>query len=155
MKKKTSKITMRRSKIHGRGVFARVRIRKGEPICEYKGRLITHDEADDRYGGEDTGHTFLFTLNDQWVVDGNRGGNLARWINHACEPNCEAGPEGPKGRERVVVRALRSIRPGEELTYDYVIEVDHRISKKERELWACRCGTPKCTGTLLNYVPKK
>lgn len=153
--KKAPKIILRRSKIHGRGVFAIARIKEGEEICEYQGKLVTHEEADDRYGGEDDGHTFLFILNKQWVVDGNVGGNIARWINHGCAPNSEAVPVTAPGRDRrkdkIVITAVRDIAKGEELTYDYEIEVDHRITKAERALWACRCGSPKCLGTMLTF----
>ncbi|MCB9169044.1 MAG: SET domain-containing protein-lysine N-methyltransferase [Flavobacteriales bacterium] len=153
------KIERRNSKIHGNGVFATRRIRKGEEVVEYKGRLITHDEADETYGGEDTGHTFLFTLNDKYVVDANVGGNIARWINHSCAPNCIAYTEGHKSgkkkKDRVVIEALREIRKGEELTYDYEIGIDGPITAAERKLWVCHCGAPECTGTLLKVKPRR
>lgn len=91
MQEKKLKIARRRSKIHGNGVFATERIRKGERIVKYIGKLVTHDEADETYEGEiGTGHTFLFTLNKHWIVDANRGGGVARWINTSCEPNAVA-----------------------------------------------------------------
>ncbi|MCB0792221.1 MAG: SET domain-containing protein-lysine N-methyltransferase [Flavobacteriales bacterium] len=152
------KIERRTSKIHGNGVFATRRIGKGNEIVEYKGRLITHDDADATYGGLDTGHTFLFTLNDKYVVDANVEGNIARWINHSCAPNCKAFTEshksGKKKKDRVVIEALRNIRKGEELTYDYDITVDGPISAAEKKLWACRCGVPDCRGTLLKAKTK-
>jgi SET domain-containing protein len=78
MTEKPLKIVRRRSKIHGNGVFAVAPIRKGEHIVEYKGRLITHDQADEQYHGDvASGHTFLFTLNDQWILDANVKGNVA------------------------------------------------------------------------------
>jgi SET domain-containing protein len=130
------------------------RIKKGEEIIEYKGTLMTHDEADDMYGdGGETGHTFLFTLNDDYIIDANRKGNIARWINHSCNPNCEAFVEenekGNSRKDRVIIEAKRNIKPGEELTYDYgiVLEVPHTARLKK--LWVCLCGSPKCTGTLL------
>lgn len=154
MKKKRLKIAVHRSKIHGNGVRTTGPIKKGEEICEYRGRLLTHDEADTVYGGEDTGHTFLFILNDQWVVDGGVRGNIAKWINHSCAPNCEAHVETHPGKDRrkdrVVITALRDIKKGEELTYDYEIEVEYRITKAEKELWACRCGEESCTGLMIS-----
>jgi SET domain-containing protein len=150
----TRRIVARRSPIHGNGVFAVAPIKKGEEIIEYKGTLMTHDEADDMYGdGGETGHTFLFTLNDDYIIDANRKGNIARWINHSCNPNCEAFVEenekGNSRKDRVIIEAKRNIKPGEELTYDYgiVLEVPHTARLKK--LWVCLCGSPKCTGTLL------
>jgi SET domain-containing protein len=154
----TRRIVARRSPIHGNGVFAVAPIKKGEEIIEYKGTLMTHDEADEMYGdGGETGHTFLFTLNDEYILDANRKGNIARWINHSCNPNCEAlveeNEKGDPRKDRVLIEAKRNIKAGEELTYDYgiVLEVPHTARLKK--LWVCLCGSPKCTGTLLK--PKR
>lgn len=154
----TRRIAARRSPIHGNGVFALVPIAKGDTVIQYKGRLITHAEADERYGdGAETGHTFLFTLNDHYIVDANVGGNSARWINHSCEPNCEAlieeAADGNPRHDKVLIEALRDIAPGEELTYNYgiVLDVPHTAARKK--LWACHCGAPNCSGTLLQ--PKR
>ncbi|MCO6483684.1 MAG: SET domain-containing protein-lysine N-methyltransferase [Flavobacteriales bacterium] len=148
-----SKIIRRNSKIHGQGVFATAPIKAGEEIVEYKGKLRSHADVDEEYGGDDTGHTFLFILNEHYVIDANIGGNTARWINHSCAPNCKAyviGDESDDPRkDRVVIEALRDIRAGEELTYDYDIQVEGPITKEERKLWACHCGAPNCTGTML------
>jgi SET domain-containing protein len=148
----------RRSPIHGNGVFATAPIARGEEIIEYKGKLLTPDEADALYGdGGETGHTFLFTLNEQYVIDANQRGNTARWINHSCAPNCRAVVEesasGDPRRDKVKIEAIRNIKPGEELTYDYgiVLEVPHTARLKK--LWQCLCGSPECTGTLLK--PKR
>lgn len=150
---------MHRSPIHGNGVRAIASIRKGEEICRYKGRLVTHAEADEIHGGEDTGHTFLFILNDDWVVDASAGGNIARWINHGCEPNCEAAIVEHEGKDRrkdhILISALRHIRKGEELTYDYDIQVPGRVTAAERKLWACHCGSPKCVGSMIKPRKKK
>ena len=152
------RIAARRSPIHGNGVFALAPLKKGETVIEYKGTLITHDDADALYGdGGETGHTFLFTLNAQYIIDANRKGNVARWINHSCAPNCQALMEesasGDPRRDKVVIETLRAIRPGEELTYDYgiVLEVPHTARLKK--LWRCLCGAPNCSGTLLK--PKR
>jgi hypothetical protein len=151
------KITRKRSPIHGRGVFAVATIRKGEEIVEYAGRLITHAVADATYGGTDTGHTFLFTLNEQWVVDANVNGNVAKWINASCDPNCVAeileGDGGDPLRDRVVISARRTIRAGEELTYDYDVSTETPITAAEWQNWACRCGAAKCRGVMLKYRP--
>jgi len=147
-----SAFVVRHSPIHGTGVFASRDISEGEEILYYEGRLVTHDEADE--GAEDDGHTFLFTLNDLWVIDGGAGGNEARWINHSCDPNCEPwlveDEDGDPARDRVVIQAARAIRAGEELSYDYGITMDDPDSEEERALWACRCGSARCTGSLLH-----
>lgn len=139
------------SPIHGRGVFAARTIRKGETIIEYRGRRTTWEEASDASSGDDDPyHTFLFSLDDGRVIDAGVRGNAARWINHCCVPNCVTF-EDDKGH--VFIEARRTIRPGEELSYDYRLIVDGRMSKKERASYACRCGKRGCRGTLLN--PKR
>jgi SET domain-containing protein len=156
--KKEKKIEARRSPIHGRGVFAIRPIRKGERIIQYKGKLRTHEEVDEEYGGEEeNGHTFLFTLNDHYVIDANIRGNIARWINHSCDPNCESeieeDPEGRPEKDKVFIYAIRDIRPGEELTYNYGIVLDEPHTPRLKKLWACHCGAKNCTGTMLQ--PKR
>lgn len=157
-KKKQKKIEARVSSIHGNGVFAAEDIAKGERVIRYKGELRTHDEVDEEYGDlEENGHTFLFTLNDDYVIDGNRRANIARWINHSCDPNCEAVVEeddkGRSHRDKVFIEAIRDIAAGEELTYNYGIVLDERHTPRLKKLWGCRCGAPNCTGTMLQ--PKR
>ena len=152
------KIERRESDIHGSGVFAKKKIKKGEPIVQYKGKLITHEEADEtHYGDVTTGHTFLFTLNDTYVIDANVDGNIARWINHSCQPNCEAVIEengkGKRQKDKIFIQAIRDIAAGEELTYNYGIVLDEPHTAKLKKLWACRCGAKRCTGTMLQ--PKR
>ena len=153
-----AKIKARKSAIHGNGVFAVAPIAAGERIIEYKGELRTHAEVDAGEAGDvESGHTFLFTLNDEWVIDGTRKGNVARWINHSCAPNCEAliveHEGGDRRRDKVVIEALRDIAPGEELTYNYGIRLAERHTTRLKKIWACHCGAPACTGTLLQ--PKR
>lgn len=152
------KIKVQRSGIHGRGVFAVADLPAGIKVIEYRGQRITHREADRRYDDTlDTGHTFLFTLNDRYIVDANREGNSARWINHSCDPNCEASihvdANGNERKDRVWIETLRPIRAGEELTYDYGIVLDVPHTKRLKAIWACRCGAKNCTGTMLK--PKR
>lgn len=152
------RIVRRQSAIHGNGVFAAKDIAKGTRIIEYKGRRMTHAQANRMYGGDvDDGHTFLFTLNDKYLIDANVGGNVARWINHSCAPNCQAwvieNDDGDPRHDRVVIETRRAIREGEELTYDYGITLEGRHTDKLKEIWACRCGAARCTGTILK--PKK
>ena len=152
------KIEARKSDIHGNGVFALAAIRKGERIVEYKGKRRTHDEVDaDTEGDVESGHTFLFTLNDDYVIDANYKGNDARWINHSCAPNCEAVIAEAEGDDRtadkVFIEAIRDIKPGEELTYNYGITLAERHTPRLKKIWECRCGAKNCTGTMLQ--PKR
>ncbi len=152
------KIEARRSDIHGNGVFAVAPIKKGEFVIEYKGKRRTHDEVDQEDSGDvESGHTFLFTLNDEYVIDANHKGNRARWINHSCDPNCEAVFDEHEGKnrkkDRVYIEAIRNIKPGEELTYNYGITLDEPHTARLKKIWGCKCGSKNCTGTMLQ--PKK
>ena len=144
----TRPYAVRRSPVHGRGVFATRTIRKGADIIEYRGQRVTMDEAERRPDSDPDNpyHTFLFELDDGRVIDAAVRGNAARWINHSCQPNCEPY-EDDDGR--VFIAAKRTIRKGEELGYDYRLNVDGRITKAMREAYACRCGAPRCRGTML------
>lgn len=138
---------VRRSLIHGRGVFATVDIPKGERVIEYKARKITWAQADRWYADDDSkpSHTFLFTLDDKYVLDGNKDANSARWINHSCNPNCESDiVDG-----RIWIESLRNIKAGEELNYDYNITLETPHTPAEKRRWGCRCGSKNCRGTLL------
>ena len=151
------KIATRKSAIHGNGMFAVAPIAKGERLIEYKGRRRSHEEVDnDDSGDVESGHTFLFTLDEDWVIDGNYEGNSARWINHSCAPNCEAVMEENEDDARaskVFIEAIRAIKAGEELTYDYGITRAQRHTARLKKIWACRCGSKDCTGTMLR--PKR
>ncbi|SBV36582.1 Nuclear protein SET [uncultured Stenotrophomonas sp.] len=152
------KIQARKSTIHGNGVFALAPLRKGERVIEYRGLRRTHAEVDaDDAGDVESGHTFLFTLNDDYVIDANHKGNDARWINHSCEPNCEAVIAEAEGADRtadkVFIEAIRDIKPGEELTYNYGITLAERHTPRLKKIWECRCGSRRCTGTMLQ--PKR
>ena len=145
---------IRSSRIQGRGAFALRRIRKGTRLIEYLGEAISHDEADRRYD-DDTmkrHHTFLFTLDDETVIDAARGGNEARFINHSCDPNCEAVIEDG----HIYIEAIRTIQPGEELVYDYQYERAPDADESDEARYPCRCGSPNCRGTILAPAkPKK
>jgi hypothetical protein len=142
---------VRRSTIHGTGAFASTDIKKGTRIAEYVGDRISHAEADRRYADktDDDNHTFLFTVDNRVVIDGGVGGNEARYINHSCDPNCETVIEDRK----VFIEAIKSIKKGDELGYDYLIERDDDDPPDVDVIWACRCGSPKCRGSML--VPRK
>lgn len=142
---------VRKSPIHGTGVFATRRIRKGTRIVEYIGDRVSHKEADRRYDDKapDDNHTFLFIVDGRTVIDAGVGGNAARFINHGCDPNCETIIED----RRVYIEAIRTIEPGEELSYDYQIRRDRDDPKNVDKIFACRCGAQACRGTMLE--PKK
>ena len=148
------KIARRNSAIHGNGVFALTTLPSGTRVVEYRGTRLTHAQADRKYDGTlDSGHTFLFTLNDKYIVDANEGGNIARWLNHSCDPNCESeifvDRNGDEKKDRVFIQTMRAVKPGEELTYDYGITLEVPHTKRLKQLWACKCGSKKCTGTML------
>ena len=138
---------VRRSKVHGLGVFATRRIRKGTRVVEYLGDRVSHREADRRYEQKttDDNHTFLFIVDRATVIDGGANGNDARFINHSCDPNCESITED----RRVFVEAIRTIQPGEELKYDYSIGRDKQDPPNVDEIFACRCGARGCRGSML------
>lgn len=140
-------IKVRNSPVHGRGVFAAAPIRKGTRIIEYLGDRVSHEAADARYEDHDESdnHTFLFIVDKHTVIDAGVGGNDARFINHQCEGNCESVIEN----RRVFIDATRDIAPGQELGYDYEIGREKDDPPNVDEIYACRCGSPKCRGTML------
>lgn len=144
-------VEARESHVHGRGVYAIAPIRKGARIIEYLGDRISHAEADRRYEqkGPDDGHTFLFIASNRTVIDAGVNGNDARFINHSCHPNCETVIEG----SRVFIDAVRDIKPGEELGYDYQLTWESTDDPAELALYECRCGAKKCRGTMLDVEP--
>jgi hypothetical protein len=143
---------VRRSSIQGRGGFATRDIRKGERIIEYVGQRISWAEADRRYDDDGMGrhHTFLFTVNRTTVIDAAVRGNDARFINHSCDPNCEAYSY----RSRIFIRAIRNIRAGDELLYDYSYARDKDTTEEDEVTYRCICGSKKCRGTILE-APKR
>jgi SET domain-containing protein len=157
MKKKRTRrkplFEVRHSPVHGFGVFALRRIRKGTTVTEYIGDRISHAEADRRYENKaaDDNHTFLFTVDSRTVIDGGVGGNDARFINHGCDPNCESVTNG----KRIFVEAIRTIQKGEELAYDYQIQRDRDDPPNVDEIFACRCGAASCRGSMLERPKKK
>ena len=143
---------VRVSSLHGLGVFASRRIRKGARIIEYLGQRVSHAEADRRYEHKDVAdaHTFLFTVDEQTVIDAGVQGNEARFVNHACDPNCESVIED----RRVFIEALRAIEPGEELTYDYQIQRESDDPPDVDAIFACCCGSERCRGSML-WPPRR
>ncbi len=145
------RIQVRTSGVHGRGVYAVAPIPAGEVLIEYVGERISWDEAMDRHPHDplQPNHTFYFHIETGEVIDALHGGNSSRWINHSCEPNCEADEVDG----RVFIKALRDLNPGEELFYDYGLVIDERYTPKLKKEFACHCGSPLCRGTML--APKR
>lgn len=149
-----SLIEVRRSPVQGRGVFARTDIPARTRIIEYVGERISNKEADRRCDDERSRrhHTFLFAVSPRRVIDASHGGNEARFINHSCAPNCQAVDE--KGR--IFIESRRRIRAGEELAYDYSYVTDSSYDLDDlRALYPCRCGSPRCRGTLAARPPRR
>jgi SET domain-containing protein len=141
--KAARRIVVRRSSIHGKGVFATTYIPAGTRLIEYKGERISDEDSEYLY--TETTHTFLFMLENNEVIDGSRKGNNARWINHSCEPNCEASEEDG----RVFIDALSNLEAGDEITIDYNLYLEARYTAALKRQYACGCGTEQCRGTLL------
>lgn len=137
-----STYTVRRSRIHGRGLFARTPYEPGTLVGEYQGRLIDSSEEDETSSAADSDptYTLLFAINDHQTIDAGVNGNSIRFMNHSCDPNCEATVEGDK----VLIHALRHIAPGEELSYDY------NLRPGDAESYECRCGAPTCRGSMVD-----
>lgn len=138
----------RDSAIHGTGVFATQALREDQKVIEYVGELIDKDESHRRgweqmERGQETGGpaVLIFTLDDTHDIDGGYDWNLARLINHSCDPNCYSQViEG-----EIWVLAARAIQPGEELTFNYGFALDHWQDHP------CRCGQPNCIGYIVGF----
>jgi len=150
MKPTTSKyITVKKSKIHSTGIFAKKFIPKGTKIIEYVGEIISKKESDKRAVKQLRKHitnkhydgaVYIFDLTKNHDIDGNVSWNTAKWINHSCEPNCEA----ENIDEHIWIIALRDINKGEELSYDYGYSID------DYEDHPCHCGSKKCVGYIVS-----
>jgi uncharacterized protein len=140
--KRAVQIEVRESAVHGRGVYARQFIPTGKRIIEYTGERVSWQAAPD---DDSDPHTFNFGLDNGKVINPEIGGNDARWINHSCDPNCEAIEEN----DRIFIYAMRNIQPGEELLYDYRMQIDEPITDAAKKKFACHCGSSNCRGTML------
>ena len=138
---------IRASAIHGLGAFATESIAAGVRLIEYSGERLTSAEADARYPdveGE-RHHTFLFAIDDDVVIDAANGGNAARFINHSCDPNCDAVVEDG----RIWIETIREVAAGDELAYDYAYVLEERHTAAARRRYPCSCGAATCRGTIL------
>lgn len=141
-------IIKRRSSIHGFGIYARRDIPKGTRIIEYVGERITKKEAERRADEDlfvarsdsEKGAVYIFVLNKRYDIDGNVSYNTAKYINHSCDPNCET--EIIRGKIWII--ALKDIRLGEELSYNYGYDLD------DYQEHPCRCRTHRCVGYIAS-----
>lgn len=147
------RIQTRQSGVHGKGVFALQDIAAGDTLIEYLGEIISWKEALRRHPHDPAqpNHTFYFHIDDKNVIDGKVHGNAAKWINHACDPNCEADEVDG----RIFIKALRDIPAGEELNYDYGLVIDLPYTPELLAEFPCWCGSENCRGTLLAAKPEK
>jgi SET domain-containing protein len=142
IRKRAVRIEVRESSVHGRGVYATQVISEGTRIIEYTGQRVSWEAAPD---DENDPHTFNFGLENGEVINPEIEGNDARWINHCCDPNCEAIEED----NRIFIYSMRDIEAGEELFYDYAMEIDEPITEESKRKFACHCGASNCRGTML------
>jgi len=147
-------IEVKKSGIHRHGVFAKTAIPKGAIIIEYIGRKITKEESEKILDHTNENHkkdpenhagTYIFDIDEEWDLDGDVPENDARYINHSCEPNgiCEIMDR------RVWIKALRDIKAGEEITYNYGFEINENDIYDFME-HPCKCGSKKCAGYILD-----
>ena len=149
--KRSNLVTVKESNIHGKGVFAVKDISKGKKIIEYTGERISWKVAVDRHPHDPSqpNHTFYFGLEDESTIDAKFGGNEAMWINHSCKPNCQSLEEDAGKKTKVFLYAKKNIKAGEELFYDYGLQLEGKITKAVKKDYECRCGNKKCRGTML------
>ena len=141
---------VKKSKIHGSGVFASENIPKGKKIIEYIGDKITKSEGDRRselrikkyLNSRKTGSVYIFELNKKYDIDGSPLYNKARYINHSCDPNCEVDIL----EDQIWISSIKKIKKGEELTCDYGYEFD----KSDFKDHICKCGSKKCIGFIIS-----
>jgi SET domain-containing protein len=138
---------IRPSPMQGLGAFATRPIPSGTRLIEYAGERLTPDEADARYpdGVDERHHTYLFAIDDEIVIDAAVDGNDARFINHSCDPNCDAIVEAG----RIWIETIRDVAAGEELAYDYAYLLDERHTPAAKRRYPCNCGATNCRGTIL------
>ena len=141
---------VKRSKIHGTGVFATQKIPKNTDIIQYVGEKILKKEGDRRsslrikkfLNSKITGSVYIFELNKKFDIDGSPLYNKARYINHSCSPNCEVDIK--KGK--IWISSIRTIKKNEELSYDYGFEFD----KDDYKDYKCRCNSKNCIGYIIS-----
>ena len=146
---------VKKSKIHGTGVFANTDIKKGEKIIQYVGDKVTKSEGDKRsayriknyLNSAKTGSVYIFELNSKYDIDGFVRKNKARYINHSCDPNCEVDII----KNEIWISSIKKIKKGEELSYDYGYSFD----KDDFRDHVCKCGSRNCVGFIVTETDWK
>ncbi len=131
---------IKKSKIDKNGLYATRDIKKGKKIIEYKGKIISIKKSEANSKFDNTKAIYLFNINKKYDLDGDYKFNTARLINHSCDPNCEVFGTGLK----IWVYAMKNIKKGEELSYDYGFSFD-----QDYKNYPCKCGSKKCVGYIL------
>jgi len=141
---KSPYLIIKKSSVHGKGGYAKKDIPKGTKIIEYVGKKIKSTDDNDDDDNQETVYTF--ELNKKWDIDGDISWNTAKNINHSCDPNCEIDII----KDHIWIIALRKIKKGEELTYNYGFDLE------DFEDHPCRCGAKNCVGYIVDdyYWPK-
>ncbi len=147
---------VKKSKIHGTGVFSTENIKKNQKVIEYIGEKIPRSEGDKRserrlkkyLNSKDEGSVYIFELNSRYDIDGTFKYNKARYINHSCKPNCEVRIE----RGKIWIYSIKNIKKGDELSYDYGYDFDIEDYKDH----VCKCGSKNCIGYIVSKedIPK-
>ncbi|KAM7312228.1 putative mixed-lineage leukemia protein, mll [Ixodes scapularis] len=133
-----------KSRIHDWGLFALEPIAADEMVIEYVGQMVRPVMADRReqhYTQIGIGSSYLFRVDVETIIDATKCGNLARFINHSCNPNCYAKVITVEGQKKIVIYSKQPINVNEEITYDYKFPL-------EEEKISCLCGAPQCRGFL-------
>ena len=131
---------IKKSNINNKGLYAAKSIKAGRKVINYKGRIITVKETERNKKFDNDKAIYLFNLNKKYDLDGDFHYNTARLINHSCNPNCEVDGKGLK----LWIFALRDIKKGEELSYDYGFGYD-----KDYKQFVCKCGAKNCVGYIV------
>ena len=131
---------IKKSNINNKGLYAAKNIKSGKIIINYKGKIITKKETDTNPKYDNDKAIYLFNLNNRYDLDGDFEYNTARLINHSCNPNCEVNGKGLK----LWIFALRDIKKGEELSYDYGFAYD-----EDYKQFVCKCGSKNCVGYIV------
>ncbi|MBI2391710.1 MAG: SET domain-containing protein-lysine N-methyltransferase [Deltaproteobacteria bacterium] len=140
------KVKVKRSRVHGQGLFAAEDIAEGTPIIEYTGERVTRAEARRRYASRPDAAVQLLAIDARTSIDGAVGGSDARFANHACSPNAQLLVY----KKRVFLVAIEPIAKGEEITYDYALEITGDVDAITAMVeTVCSCGSPECRGTML------
>lgn len=131
---------IKKSNINNRGLVASRDIKKNIKIIEYKGRLISKKETETNEKFDNEKFIYLFNINKKYDLDGDYKYNIARLINHSCEPNCEVTGKGTK----LWISSIKDIKKGIELTYDYGFSFDENYKD-----YVCKCRSLKCCGYIV------